>query len=122
MSTQNPHTRYRLLRKTKWEGVDRLEIAKDLHGKEFRIDGGRDKLMELIDAVRTLAPKRDEPDLPVRYWKKVAGLTENSFKHFDSSDDRHIEIDAQDEARLMISDALYNHAKLDQYFDSLKGQ
>lgn len=87
-------------------------VAEEIYGKALRIDGGKDSQMELIDAVRLLTAQRGGPDIPVREWKKIATEKKNSIKHLDSASDRHIQIDVEDEARLMIGEALSNHTKL----------
>ncbi|MGO2409885.1 MULTISPECIES: hypothetical protein [Pseudoalteromonas] len=43
--------------------------------------------------------------------KKVANHDKNAIKHFDSSNDRYIEIDEENEARLAISTAIENHTR-----------
>ena len=89
-------------------------VAEELYGKYVRITGGRDVQQEGIEAAAKIAELYGVPQQAVREWKKIANYMKNAVKHFDSEADRYIEIDAEDEARLMIADALSNHFKVDR--------
>ena len=89
-------------------------VAEELYGKYVRVTGGRDAQQEGIEAAAKIAELYGAPEQAVRDWKKIANYMKNAVKHFDSEADRYIEIDAEDEARLMIANALSNHSKLDR--------
>lgn len=87
-------------------------VAEELYGKYVRICQQKDALQENIEAAQLIAKKQGGPQLEIKEWKKVANRYKNDIKHFDSESDRFVEIDAEDEARLAIADALSNHFKL----------
>lgn len=89
-------------------------VAEELYGKYVRIIGRKDTQQEGIEAAAKISELFGAPEQAVKDWKKIANYMKNSVKHFDSENDRYIEIDAEDEARLMIADALSNHFKLDR--------
>jgi hypothetical protein len=89
-------------------------VAEELYGKYVRICQKKDALHENIEAVQGVAKRRGGPELEIKEWKKIANQYKNSIKHFDSEADRYVEIEAEDEARLAIADALSNHSKLER--------
>jgi hypothetical protein len=91
--------------------INLAAVAEELYGKYIRITGGLDTQLETINAVVKMTKNSD---MKIKDWKKVANDLKNSIKHIDSEKDRFIEINAEDEARLMIADALSNRDKLNR--------
>lgn len=91
--------------------INLAAVAEELYGKYIRITGGLDTQLETINAVVKMTKN---PDMKTRDWKNIANHLKNSIKHFDSEKDRYIEIDSENEARLMIADALSNRDKLNR--------
>ena len=89
-------------------------VAEELYGKYVRVVGLRDSQHDNIEAASKVARMQGGPELTVKDWKKIATTHKNAVKHLDSESDRYVEIDAEDEARLMIADALSNHNKLNR--------
>jgi hypothetical protein len=89
-------------------------VAEELYGKYVRINGGQDVQMETIQVAGKLGKLQYGLEFEIKEWKKTANYLKNSVKHFDSESDRYLEIDTTNEARLMIGDALSNHAKLER--------
>ncbi len=89
-------------------------VAEELYGKYVRIRKKTDALHENIEAAGRITEKQGGPELEVKEWKKIANEYKNNIKHFDSEADRFVEIEAEDEARLAIADALSNHCKLER--------
>jgi len=89
-------------------------VAEELYGKYIRISKGEDVLHENIKNAGLIAKHFGAEEIPHKDWKKVANTFKNEIKHFDSEADRFVEIDAEDEARLAIWDALQNHDKLNR--------
>jgi hypothetical protein len=87
-------------------------VAEELYGKYIRILGQEDVQMETIVAAEKLSTSRGAPSQATKEWKKTANYQKNSVKHFDIESERYVDIDAKDEARLMIADALNNHDRL----------
>ena len=87
-------------------------VAQEIYGKLVRLAGLQDQIQETIDFANKIAKRQGGPEVTVREWKKIAGERKNSIKHFDSEADRYIDIDAEDEARLMIGDAVTEKDKL----------
>jgi len=87
-------------------------VAQEIYGKLVRLAGLQDQIQETIHFANEIAKRHGGPDVTVKEWKKIAGEQKNSIKHFDSEADRYIEIDAQDEARSMIADAVSEKEKL----------
>lgn len=86
-------------------------VAEELYGKYIRITGRLDTQLETINAVKKMTKN---PSMSTKDWKNIANYLKNSIKHFDSEKDRYIEIDSENEARLMIADALSNREKLNR--------
>jgi hypothetical protein len=89
--------------------INLAAVAEELYGKYIRITGGLDTQLETINAIVKMTKN---PDMKIKDWKNVANNLKNSIKHFDSEKDRYVELNAEDEARLMIADALSNRDKL----------
>jgi hypothetical protein len=89
--------------------INLAAVAEELYGKYIRITGIVDTQRETINAVVRMT---NNPDMKVKDWKNIANNLKNSIKHFDSESDRYIELNAEDEARFMIADALSNRDKL----------
>ena len=89
-------------------------VSGELYGKYIRICGGSDIQTETINAADKLGKLHGGPEIFTKEWKKIANNLKNAVKHFDSENDRYLELDAEDEARAMIGDALTNHSKLDR--------
>lgn len=94
-------------------------VAEELYGKHIRIIGLRDSQQENIETVDRIARNQGITDFTIKSWKKIATHQKNSIKHYDAEADRFIEIDPNDEARLVIFDALANHTKLDREITSI---
>lgn len=87
-------------------------VAQEIYGKLVRLAGLQDQIQETIHFANEIAKRQGGPEVTVKEWKKIAAEQKNGVKHCDSEADRHIEIDAQDEARLMIGDAVSEKDKL----------
>lgn len=87
-------------------------VAQEIYGKKLRIYGIADKISELIKAANVLVADSGGPVVETKEWKKIAGRVKNGIKHFDSESDQYIDVDAEEEARHMINDAICEHDKL----------
>jgi hypothetical protein len=103
-----------LTHKRYFSALNLAGVAEEFYGKYIRICGDRDIQMETIEAAGKLSNIHGGPETPIKEWKNIANHLKNAVKHFDSERDRYVDIDAEDEARSMIGDALSNHAKLDR--------
>jgi hypothetical protein len=93
-------------------------VAQELFGTHVSLSGSINQLDEIIDFSSALAAKQGSPHTSRKKWREIALHPKNRIKHLDSLSDRHIEIDAQDEARLMIEDALSEHGKIGRSYSS----
>ena len=89
-------------------------VAEELYGKMLRISGKRDMQSQLVDDVIRDAAAQGVTHISRKEWKKTSVFNKNSIKHFDSEDDRYIEIDAFTEARLTIAQAYQNFLMLER--------
>ena len=89
-------------------------VAEELYGKYANITTGSNAMQVNIRAANEFAALDGVTDISIKEWKKIAGQSKNSIKHFDTESDRYIEIDAEDESRLAIADALSNHSILNR--------
>ncbi|WP_373091706.1 hypothetical protein [Zhongshania sp.] len=87
-------------------------VAQEIYGKLVRLAGLQDQIQETIHFANEIAKLQGGPEVTVKEWKKIAGEQKNGIKHFDSETDRYIDMDAQDEARSMIGDAVSEKDKL----------
>ena len=88
-------------------------VAQELYGRQVRLTGLTDQIQETIRAANMFAEMHGA-SVSDKEWWEIAGRPKNSIKHFDSESDRHVHLDAEDEARFMIGDAISEHDKLDR--------
>lgn len=93
-------------------------VAQELYGKQVRLRGSIDQIQEIVKFSTELAAKHANPSATQDELRKFALSPKNGIKHFNNASDRYIKIDAQDEARLMIEDALSEHSKLGRSYSS----
>lgn len=87
-------------------------VAEEIYGKYVRVKKLQDSQRDNIEVAIKISKKLGAPEISIKEWKAIATHHKNSVKHLDSENDRYIELEPKDEARLMIADALSNHIKL----------
>ena len=70
----------------------------------------------LIELAKSIARSDPDGELKDSDLFKVSVMHKNGIKHFDTEEQRYIEIDVEDEARSAIGCALTNHTQLDRQF------
>ena len=91
-------------------------VAEELYGKAIRLAGGVNSQSSLIELAKAIARLDGNRELKDSDLFKVSVMHKNGIKHLDNKDQRHIEIDVEDEARAAIGCALTNHTLLDREF------
>ena len=91
-------------------------VAEEIYGNAIRIEGGIDSQTELANVLHRTTSQPDGTRIPVKHWKKIANLTKNSIKHYDSEADRYIDMEPEEDAKLLIFEAVSNYNKLDRNF------
>ncbi|WP_321528448.1 hypothetical protein [Sedimenticola selenatireducens] len=89
-------------------------VAEELYGKYVRILQKKDAFQENIENAKIIWQAQGEADLEIKEWKKIANVYKNNIKHFNSEADRFVDIEAEDQARLAIADAMNNREKLER--------
>ncbi|WP_269619219.1 hypothetical protein [Zhongshania sp. BJYM1] len=87
-------------------------VASEIYAKAIRLKGSTESQREVIDAAMALMQKWNVPDSSLREMKKIANRLKNGIKHFDSENDRYIELAPEEEAMYMIAEAMTNSEKL----------
>lgn len=88
-------------------------VAEELFGKIVRINGGKDSLIETVENVKAISELIGGESGDDKSIKKLVTRTKNSIKHMDSTNDRHVEVNIEDEVRWKIADAISNYDKLE---------
>jgi hypothetical protein len=91
-------------------------VAEELYGKAIRLSGGMNSQSSLIELAKSIARLDGDGELKDSDLFKVSVMHKNGIKHFDTEEQRYIEIDVEDEARSAIGCALTNHTQLDRQF------
>ncbi|MEL0647741.1 hypothetical protein V6248_09945 [Pseudoalteromonas agarivorans] len=100
-----------------FSSINLAGVAEEIYGKYVRTTGQRDVQHDLVEDAIKMSVKQGGPKLDVKEvkeMKKVANHDKNAIKHFDSSSDRYIEINEENEARLAIATAIENHKRADR--------
>tara|TARA_R110002050_G_scaffold251612_1_gene389873 strand:- start:137 stop:610 length:474 start_codon:yes stop_codon:yes gene_type:complete len=87
-------------------------VASEIYAKAIRLKGGTESQREVIDAAIALMQKWNAPGSSLREMKKITNHLKNGIKHFDSENDRYIELAPEEEAMYMIAEAMTNSEKL----------
>lgn len=87
-------------------------VAAELYAKAVRLNGKNESQREVLDSAIELMKKWELPEPTLKEMRDIANHLKNGVKHFDSINDRYIEIDAEEEAMYMIAETMTNKEKL----------
>lgn len=87
-------------------------VASEIYAKAIRLGGGKESQREVIDSAMASSKKWDVPESNLKEMKEIANHLKNGVKHFDTQNDRYIELDPEEEAMYMIAEAMANNGKL----------
>jgi hypothetical protein len=89
-------------------------VAQEIYGKQIRIMGRVDTMSRVAIDSHSIYIKDNTKEAKLKEFKDISTNTKNSIKHFDSENDRFLELDPIKEARLMIAVAIYDKAVLNR--------